>query len=353
MENRIAWQQSRISEQAISKVPKGMKKDNPLISVIVPIYNVKQYMCQCIDSILAQDYMTLEIILVDDGSTDGSSDICDEYAKIDSRIKVIHKQNQGLSSARNAGLNVALGQYIGFVDSDDWIEPGMYSELISSINRYNSDIAICGYFRDYATSSIARHFKYDVCYTQSEALSKLIEGNDIHDYAVTKLYSTSLWNDIRYPIGRYFEDVLTTYKLFLKARKVSIVSSSLYHYRQRGGSIARGFNKRKLEFLRAVLEFYDDSRLLPYKRAIDFRVVKVKYTLLWELLMNGSESDLENCHNEAVDWYNAIRRNRYRIIKSNESAFFKSFAVFSVLSFNFTAKLFCVRKMFCRREQTF
>ena len=120
---------------------------SPLVSVIVAIYNIEPYIRRCVDSVLAQDYQQLEIILVDDGSTDQCPAICDAYAQKDTRIKVIHKQNGGLSDARNAGLNVATGEYIGYVDGDDWIEPGMYGSMVRSCVEQQAQIAVCRYNR--------------------------------------------------------------------------------------------------------------------------------------------------------------------------------------------------------------
>ena len=117
---------------------------NPLISVIVPVYNVAEYLSRCVDSILAQSYENLQIILVDDGSTDDSGKICEEYAKKDARIQVIHQNNGGLSSARNAGLDLASGEYIGFVDSDDWIEPEMYAEMLARMEKYDAQLVCAG-----------------------------------------------------------------------------------------------------------------------------------------------------------------------------------------------------------------
>lgn len=127
---------------------------NDLISIIVPVYNVEKYLNKCIDSIINQTYKNIEIILVDDGSTDNSGKICDEYLLRDSRIKVIHKNNGGLSSARNEGINISSGEYIGFVDSDDWVEPNMYEEMYKKILYSNADIVDCGYWKEYENKSI-------------------------------------------------------------------------------------------------------------------------------------------------------------------------------------------------------
>ena len=126
------------------------------ISIIVPIYNVKKYIQQCVESLINQTYKNLEIILIDDGSTDGCGELCDEFGKKDQRIHVIHKQNGGLSDARNKGIDVASGDYIGFVDSDDWISHNMYEKMLSSLKSVNADIAVCGWVEEFLNNSIEK-----------------------------------------------------------------------------------------------------------------------------------------------------------------------------------------------------
>lgn len=226
---------------------------NNLISIVVPIYNVEKYIPECVDSIIAQTYENIEIILVNDGSTDNSGSVCEEYAKKDARIKVIHKKNGGLSDARNAGIKIAKGEYIGFVDSDDWIETDMYEKLIKACLENNADISICGLFRDYVDKSIKCPSPNNKVYSSENALKALIEGEELHDHAWSKLYKRSFFDDVEYPKGKLYEDVRTTYKLFLKSDVVVSIEDCLYHYRQRSGSIVRGsFNRNSLQLLDAM-----------------------------------------------------------------------------------------------------
>ena len=153
-----------------------MEKD--LISIIVPVYNVEAYLDRCMESILKQTYKRLEIILVDDGSTDSSREKCDAYAKQDSRIKVIHKKNSGLSDARNAGLALATGDYIGYVDSDDWIEPDMYQSLYDACAEHDAELAVCRYFREYQDRTEAGGTGKVVPLSRDELLKIYISGND-------------------------------------------------------------------------------------------------------------------------------------------------------------------------------
>ncbi|WP_158295178.1 CDP-glycerol glycerophosphotransferase family protein [Eggerthella lenta] len=210
---------------------------NSLISVVVPVYNVELYIRQCVDSILAQTYPNLEIILVNDGSKDNCLAICEEYAKKDPRVRVIDKVNGGLSDARNVGIEAACGEYIGFVDSDDWIAPDMYEYLYRGIVEHDSDIALCEYYNVWKNDARAtyrpavRLFEGDACL---RSLLQLKIGN----YAWNKLYKRSLWEDgIRYPVGKMYEDVRTTYRIMQKAKKVAALPEPKYYYRRREGSI--------------------------------------------------------------------------------------------------------------------
>lgn len=322
--------------------------NNPLISVVVPVYNVEKYLRQCIDSILSQTYMNLEIILVDDGSRDSSGSICDEYAKIDNRIVVLHKPNGGLSSARNAGIDIAKGEYIGFVDSDDWIEHDMYERLFDSICESGADIAVCGLFREYVNRTVnCSNTGENKVYDSSLAVQKLIENSEIQDYAVTKLYNRKLWHDVRFPVGKYYEDMLTTYKLFLQSDKIAIINKCLYHYRQRKGSIVRnGFNDVRLAYLEAAESFLENSELKEkYADTIDLRIYKVKYQLLWELFLFGDKLALRHYDTMARSWYKSIRSGRFAIVSNaSMSKMMKLMANLSFLPYGMMWSLFRIKR---------
>jgi len=213
---------------------------NPLISIIVPIYKVEEYIKNCIDSIISQTYKNLEIILVDDGSPDNCGNICEEYSLKDKRIKVIHKKNGGLSSARNAGLDIASGEYIGFIDSDDWIEGDMYESLYNALVEHNADISVCGRYivQGNRITTISDSEKAEV-FTRREALSELVldEYSGMKNFAWDKLYKKELFENIRYPEGKYYEDIFTTYKLFSLSNKIVDIKSPKYYYLLREDSI--------------------------------------------------------------------------------------------------------------------
>lgn len=211
------------------------------ISVIVPIYNVEKYLPACIDSILQQTYKDMEIILVDDGSPDNCPQICDEYGKKDERIRVVHQKNKGLSGARNTGIDIAQGEYLIFVDSDDTVEPTMVEDLYTYAEEHNCAIVACG--RNYV-------------FEDGQIVCKITENkNRIYDFADAmqemntftlfdmsawaKIYKKDIFKDIRFPEGKLSEDYYIMYKLFDMAQSVGYVAKPLYNYLQRQSSISR------------------------------------------------------------------------------------------------------------------
>lgn len=223
-----------------------------LISVVVPIYKVEKYLLRCIDSIINQTYNNLEIILVDDGSPDNCPLICDDYAKKDSRITVIHKKNGGLSDARNAGMEVATGKYISFIDSDDYISLDFFKTLYNTMQSEKSDIVECSVVKFYEDN----HFD-DFCdngiinsYNTLEGLSGLISENPFKQHVWNKLYKSSLIFDIPFAVGKLNEDEFWTYQIFGRAKKITRINKSMYYYFQRKGSImGTSYSLRRLDAL--------------------------------------------------------------------------------------------------------
>lgn len=219
----------------------------PLISIIVPVYKVENLLPKCIESILAQTYDNLEVILVDDGSPDLCGKICDEYAKRDNRIKVIHQENAGLAGARNAGLDIANGEYFGFVDSDDHISPDMYEILLNSIMREEADIAICGRYMELENGELIPMFDYkeQKVFNNQEAVRRFLLSDGLDVAAWDKLYKKELWGDMRYPLYYVSEDVPVTSRLLAKAKKIVHCGKPLYYYLQRAGSLSHSvFNSK-------------------------------------------------------------------------------------------------------------
>lgn len=238
---------------------------NDLISVIIPVYNVEKYLRKCLESVCSQTYTNLEIIVVDDGSTDSSGEICDEYAERDSRIVVIHKSNGGLADARNAGLDIATGQYIGFVDSDDWIECDMYEVLYTFCEKNELDLIAARYIeeREEQENSVAYTGVFKI-FSNYEMLRINVCGDK--EYLITnsvwdRLYRRRLIEDMRFPVGKCYEDTCYTAEVFLKAERCGYLDSGLYHYRIRNDSImGKGIKNR---------DFFNDNLitdLLPLLR---------------------------------------------------------------------------------------
>ena len=239
-----------------------------LISIIVPVYNVELYLERCMTSILNQTYKNLEIILVDDGATDASSKMCDEYAKQDDRIKVVHKANGGLSDARNAGLAIATGSYIGYVDSDDWIELDMYERMHKACVENNAQLSVCRYASEYKDKTVLGGNDTVVSLNRDELLEVYISGHNeyiIYNSVWSKLFKKELVDGMRFPKGRNSEDIMYTTKAFCKLEKAVYIDSCLYHYvLDREGSImnvARGERmfKDEIPFWREHLSYIREN----------------------------------------------------------------------------------------------
>lgn len=227
------------------------------VSIIVPVYKVEPYLDKCVSSIVNQTYTNLEIILVDDGSPDNCSAKCDVWAKKDSRIRVIHKPNGGLSDARNAGMAVATGELMAFVDSDDWIAPDMYEYLYQRLTEDNSDIAACGVQMVWENKTPSRMLTRDgnCVLNQEEAMRAIIEESWLKQPVWYKLYKTALVRDILFPKGKCHEDVFWSYQAVGKAKKVSISDYIGYYYLQRGGSImGEGYSLKRMDAVEAKVQ---------------------------------------------------------------------------------------------------
>ena len=230
---------------------------NDLISIVIPVYNVKEYLTQCFQSIVLQTYRNLEILIIDDGSSDGSKEICDIWEKKDKRIKVIHKKNGGLSDARNVGINNASGKYISFVDSDDYIALDMIEYLYNLLCNNDAQIAVCqkSNVSESGNEIENRKLKQDKLICGNNACMREFFINEtINTVAWGKLYLLSIFKDIRYPIGKYHEDIFTTYKLIAKCEKIAVGKECKYYYRWRKNGISKGtFSKKHLDSIEGAI----------------------------------------------------------------------------------------------------
>ncbi|VWL84911.1 glycosyltransferase family 2 protein [Oceanivirga miroungae] len=264
---------------------------NEKISIIIPIYNVENYLRKCLDSIVNQTYKNLEILLIDDGSTDKSGKIADEYAKNDSRVIVFHNENGGVSAARNFGLDKATGEYIALVDSDDYVDLTYIEKLYKVLKENNADISVCKF--DYIFEKNYRNIKIkNIMPFKTRILEKDKALKNIFSYSKKTVSFTTVWasltkkelySDIRYPLGKFVEDIYTTYKLYLKAGKIAYYNEPLYYYVQRTGSYVNSpFTLSKT----SMVDLYDEKlRLLKESNQTEvYNLTLYRYFLILNLV---------------------------------------------------------------------
>ena len=269
-----------------------MPQEQPLISVIVPVYKVEAYLDQCVESIVNQTYRNLEIILVDDGSPDRCPEMCDAWAKKDSRIKVVHKENGGLGDARNAGIAVASGDYFGFIDSDDWCEPDMFRDLIESCLLYNSPIAVCDAFIEWECGWPTEYEKFAEersCLGKQETLRDFFSGK-LTAWACNKLYRKDLCPYLKYSSQAY-EDIPVAREIFSHVEKVAFTGKCAYHYRQRQGSIVNAsVNPSQLMLIEELRLNRDVARTFAQEGPATARLVQSCFNFLEKVYSSKSHA---------------------------------------------------------------
>jgi len=295
----------------------------PRISIIIPVYNTEQYLAKCIESVINQTYINLEILLVNDGSTDSSLDICNAYASNDSRVVVINKQNGGVSSARNSGLEVATGEYIGFVDSDDFLSPVMYEELLDAIQKNDADIAECGYCTldmDYRITG-KYEFKNSIIDGNYQCSYNYLANINTTNFNWNKLYKRFIFNDLRYPDLLYSEDYTINVKAFYKCNRKATISGCYYYYLKNEKSACNPpFTEAKLDVIKAgkeMLKYHQErfSDLCPF---IALHIAELIISLYKEL----NQSDILNRQKyagtlvyEYKQYYPLIEGDAYNMIR--------------------------------------
>lgn len=265
--------------------------DKPLITIIVPCYNVERYIHKCVDTILAQTYDNLEIFLVDDGSPDRCGEICDEYARKDNRIKVIHKQNGGLSDARNVAIDVAQGEYIVFVDSDDFVAPDYVETLYRLVSQNDAEMGLTWhkcFYEGTEPEADSHEGKIVKVLDRDDALESMFYQKDFDTAAWAKIYRSDLFEGIRYPKGWLFEDLPTTYRLMMKCRCVAFTSYMSYFYLLRRNSIEGApFKPAKYQScMNIVNQLKRDRASMPngsVKKALDCRMVSFLFHILLDI----------------------------------------------------------------------
>jgi len=262
-----------------------LKSDNPLISIIVPVYNIAKYLERCVNSIINQSYENIEIILVDDGSTDNSSQICDAFAKKDDRVRVIRKINGGLSSARNAGLEMIKGEYVGFVDGDDFIDQYMYETLVKAILKSDADIVQTGFKHTDENGNIKdeREFKEASYDNLDDMFYEGFEGRNIHLGVWTKLYKNRLFKKLRFFEGYVFEDQAILPEILNECSKFVVIGGAFYNYTSNPHSISKGHVSMNTIKSRLETPLY----VLKCIENIDKRFVGYAYRYICESCMAG------------------------------------------------------------------
>ncbi len=332
-----------------------------LISIIVPIYKVEQYLDECVESILNQSYRELEIILVDDGSPDRCGRMCEEYAKKDERIVVIHKENGGLGDARNAGIRQAHGEYLLFVDSDDYLHPKAIERILYTAEKERTDIAIF----DYATvePGNSRSDRFTTSLQINQAFSPEREKRVItcSCSAVNKLYRREFWKaaGLEFPVGRYYEDLGTIPKLLAISKRVAYRKEVLYYYRMREGSIMHTSDFKKnyedrTRMIDGVLKFYKSKGLFEtYRDELEYLVFENGYfTPSREIILNrGSKKYLKKFREYAYHRFANIEQNKYvQELTGKEKILWmllkkKMYGAMLLLSYARRAKDFAVTKL--------
>ena len=310
-----------------------------LISIIIPIYNVEQYLRQCLDSVVNQTYKNLEIILIDDGSTDNSGKICNEYALKDNRIKVIHKENGGVSSARNSGLNVAKGDYIGFVDGDDIISRDMYEVLLNTMIETNSQLVVCNWFKEKENNWVEnKNFPKEQILTTNEALESFWWCM----YCWNKLFDRKILKFIRFSETCGFgEDTLYCLNVLQNLKKVICINQAKYYYRvnQNSASRSRKFKKSYLESLNIIdieIQYANKNNL----KELSYKLYKSKLTMSSTFLGYIVSDDVPDI-DSATKLLNFIKKNfLYFLLKTKVKIWKKCFVVIACINLNLAIKIY-------------
>ena len=285
------------------------------VSIIVPVYNVEQYIERCLNSIVSQTYANLEIILVDDGSTDSSGNICKKYSEKDKRIKYIYQENKGLSGARNAGIDNSTGDYLCFIDSDDWVERDYLMSAMKIFDNDKVDIAIFGYFisseNDDKISTKGWLNKEFKIVDKNTALKLLVEDININSHAWDKIFKKELFKTVRFPVGKNFEDIFIMHEIFNSCEKIAISKQPKYHYFERENSIARNYNTKN------VLNYFE-AEWCRYEYLINnnFELQKLQIMKMMELVLSyyPKRKFNKNMPKHIVKKYNDELKNYYKKI---------------------------------------
>ncbi|MDX2776122.1 glycosyltransferase family 2 protein [Streptomyces caniscabiei] len=318
------------------------------ISVIIPVYNVEQYLERCVTSVLRQTYTNLEIWLVDDGSTDGCPGLCDDFAKKDARVKVIHKENGGLSDARNVAIDACNGDFIFCLDSDDFIADDTIELLYTSLVTHDADIATCGFVNHYTEVPEVTKNNAELVLNTEAALENMLYQKDVTTSAWGKLYKRSLFEGVRYPKGKICEDLDTTYKLFSRSRTVVINTAIKLFYQQRTDSIINAqFSPKRMD----ALQFAKD--LVRYIDRIHPRVgTAARNRLFMEAVFIGVQIPLDKKEfaRERQRCADVIRANRTVVLLDTASKpIYRLYALLSFLGYRAMVRAYRLKSSIAKR----
>lgn len=265
----------------------------PLVSIIIPVYMVEKYINECIESIVKQTYTNIEIILVDDGSKDRCPQICDDWAKRDDRIKVIHKTNGGLSDARNVGLDKAEGKYVAFLDSDDFVSMRWIEEMLNVALDFNADVVACGRYIYKSGECSPVHCLPEIkLFTPEQAIGEILLGRELEEAAWDKLYKKELFESRRFPVGEINEDIVTIPYIIEECHAIYHVGKPLYYYRQTTEGITKsGYNSKKSIYLKHIKEIKNhvEKKYPTLKEEVSVFVGRYSYALLLQLSLNKND----------------------------------------------------------------
>ncbi len=315
------------------------------VSVIVPVFNVENYLKRCLDSLVNQTLNDLEIIIVNDGSTDGSSMICEEYDKKFSNIKYISQKNKGLSGARNTGISIASGEYLGFVDSDDFVKKDMFEFLYNNAKKYNVDISCCGHETYYDDGSIKLNTKKGIkkFYSKSEALDYFLLQEYFDIVTWNKIYKKELFENIEFPVGKIYEDMQTIYKLIDVSNGLYLDSTPKYYYYKRKNSISNSkFNNETLK----IIDYVDDYVSLCEKNSKNNKLIYIGQ-IRWHLVVLNKMITAKQVNYSLVNKLKKyIRENLFLIVFTNKLPLVRKLQIILFqISFSLYKKIYV--KEFC------
>ena len=307
------------------------------ISIIVPVYNVENYLERCVESILKQTYTNFELLLINDGSTDQSGDLCDQLALRDQRIRVIHKENGGLSAARNTGIDHASSDLIGFIDSDDYIDEDMYETLYRQLRESNADLSMCGHYDVYKQipeKQVSEIKTWNL--SSEEAIKMVMEAKVLSVTAVNKLYKKELFNHLKFEVGKIAEDAFIMIRLLDQCQKVVATNEKKYYYVHRENSITT--QKFSLKFLNVIEAYEQNANIIRehYPAIADVATMRLNWAYFYVLDRLLIDSDFKDKLLEDK-LINYLKQNRLSILRD---ARFTNARKISFLALLFSRKLY-------------